>query len=163
MDGGGVGVVKTLVSRPGIRVSRHNAGALIDRARDQPAPKATRLFFNVRELKKLINDVMRPHGRPGRKRGAARGRTLVSGERASQNRAYLLTERPLLVLCVFQMTAARLENIVRRSSVVATLFFFPFLRENCDRYINAVDFNWSFISPVTALSALSQNRSRKFH
>lgn len=31
--GGGVGVVKTLVSRPGIRVSRHNAGALIERAR----------------------------------------------------------------------------------------------------------------------------------
>lgn len=71
-DRGGVGVVKTLVSRPGIRVSRHNAGALIDRARDQPAPKATRLFFNVRELKKLINDVMRPLGCPGRKRGAAR-------------------------------------------------------------------------------------------
>lgn len=44
-DGGGVGVVKTLVSRPGIRVSRHNAGALIDRARDQPAPKATRVCF----------------------------------------------------------------------------------------------------------------------
>lgn len=42
---GGVGVVKTLVSRPGIRVSRHNAGALIDRARDQPAPKATRVCF----------------------------------------------------------------------------------------------------------------------
>lgn len=121
-DRGGVGVVKTLVSRPGIRVSRHNAGALIDRARDQPAPKATRLFFNVRELKKLINDVMRPLGCPGRKRGAAR-RTGLRGERASQNRAYLLTERPLLVLCVFQMTAARLENIVRRSSVVATLFF----------------------------------------
>jgi len=71
---GRVGVVKTLVSRPGIRVSRHNAGALIDRARararDQPAPKATRLFFNVRELKKLINDVMRPLGWPGRKRVA---------------------------------------------------------------------------------------------
>lgn len=32
-DEGGVGVVKTLVSRPGIRVSRHNAGALIERAR----------------------------------------------------------------------------------------------------------------------------------
>lgn len=30
---GRVGVVKTLVSRPGIRVSRHNAGALIERAR----------------------------------------------------------------------------------------------------------------------------------
>lgn len=108
--GRGVGAVKTLVSRPGIRVSRHNAGALIDRARDQPAPKATRLFFNVRELKKLINDVMRPLGWPGRKRGAP----YRSPASASQNRAYLLTERPLLVLCVFQMTAARLENIVRR-------------------------------------------------
>lgn len=129
-DRGGVGVVKTLVSRPGIRVSRHNAGALIDRARDQPAPKATRLFFNVRELKKLINDVMRPHGRPGRrKRGAARRPyTGLRRERASQNRAYLLTERPLLVLCVFQMTAARLENIVRRSSVVSLFFFLSFVK-----------------------------------
>jgi len=33
---GRVGVVKTLVSRPGIRVPRHNVGALIDRARARP-------------------------------------------------------------------------------------------------------------------------------
>lgn len=122
-DRGGVGVVKTLVSRPGIRVSRHNAGALIDRPRDQPAPKATRLFFNVRELKKLINDVMRPLGCSGEEtRSDAPHRSPAN---ASQNRAYLLTERPLLVLCVFQMTVARLENIVRRSNVVAILFFLP--------------------------------------
>lgn len=128
-DRGGVGVVKTLVSRPGIRVSRHNAGALIDRARDQPAPKATRLFFNVRELKKLINDVMRPARLPGQetRRGGGTMRIDLRSE-SSQNRAYLLTERPLLVLCVFQMTAARLENIVRCSSVVATLFFLSFVK-----------------------------------
>lgn len=28
-------------------------------------------------------------------------------------------------------------------------FFFSFLHENCYRYVNTVDFNWSFISPVT--------------
>lgn len=93
------GVVKTLVSRPGIRVSRHNAGALIDRARarDQPAPKATRLFFNVRELKKLINDVMRPlSALAGRGRKRRRGRVApmlrLRESSASQNHAYLLTQ-----------------------------------------------------------------------
>lgn len=40
--GTGGGVVKTLVSRPGIRVSRHNAGALIDRARARPRVRPAR-------------------------------------------------------------------------------------------------------------------------
>lgn len=99
-DRGGVGVVKTLVSRPGIRVSRHNAGALIDRPRDQPAPKATRLFFNVRELKKLINDVMRPLGcpGPGRKRGATRP-VQVSGERFAKPRIFINRETAVGTLC----------------------------------------------------------------
>lgn len=105
--GGGVGVVKTLVSRPGIRVSRHNAGALIDRARDQPAPKATRLFFNVRELKKLINDVMRPLGCPGRKRAERRGearsdaepRMGLRGERFAKPRIFINRETAVGTLC----------------------------------------------------------------
>lgn len=67
-------------------------GALIDRARDeQPAPKATRLFFNVRKLKKLINDVMRPSDWVGEE--TTRTHRVGLRERFT-NRTYLLTERP---------------------------------------------------------------------
>lgn len=156
-DRGGVGVVKTLVSRPGIRVSRHNAGALIDRARDQPAPKAMRLFFNVRELKKLINDVMRPARLPGQetRRGGGTMRIDLRGERFAKPRIFINRETAVGTLCF--------PNDGRSFGKYCTTFkrgcdsFFPFLRENCDRYANAVDFNWSFISPVT-----SHIRSRTF-
>lgn len=55
------------------------------------------MFFNVRELKKLINDVMRPLGCPGRKRGAARSQ--VSGERFAKPRIFINRETAVGTLC----------------------------------------------------------------
>jgi len=84
---------------------------------------------------------MRPRS-AGRGGNVSRRSMPVSGERFAKPRAYLLTERPLLVLCVFQMTAARLENIVRRAeqrdgvwlpfpSLPPSLSSFFFLCGNC--------------------------------